>query len=82
MKQTKPKKKLKAAHPDLALASMLSGASTSADIADELGVSIKYASAILSDLLREGSIRWRGRYTPREPGKRGPGARVYEVDRE
>ncbi len=66
------------AHPDLALAAIKDGASNSLEIAAELGVSVKYASAILSDLLREGSIAWRGRYEPREPGRRGPGRRFYE----
>lgn len=66
-------------HPDLALAAILDGASNSLEIAEELGVSVKYASAILSDLLREKAIVWRGRYEPREPGKRGPGRRHYQI---
>jgi len=68
-----------ASQPDRALAAILDGCNTSADIAEELGVSLKYASGLLSLLAYEGRIVWRGRYTPRPPGQRGPGSRVYEL---
>jgi hypothetical protein len=67
------------AHPDIALAAVMEGANTSPDLAEELDWSVKYASAVLSQLHREGHIVWRGRYMPRVPGVRGPGTRVYEV---
>jgi len=70
---------MRPSRPDLAMAAVLDGCNTSADVADELGVSLKYASGLLSLLAYEGRIVWRGRYTPRPPGQRGPGSRVYEL---
>lgn len=56
---------------DLALAAIHDGASTSPDIADELGVSIKHAAAVINKLRRQGYVRWTGRVIPRPPGQKG-----------
>ena len=60
-----------ATQPDRALAALLDGATTSPDIADELGVSIKHAAAVINKLRRQGYLRWTGRVIPRPVGQKG-----------
>lgn len=67
--------------PDLALAAVLDGLNTSADVAAELGVPVKHASAVLCKLRRQGYLRWTGRVAPRADGVGGRAAKVYEVAR-
>ena len=67
--------------PDAALAAMLDGASTSREIADELGVSVKHAASVINRLRLEGCVRWTGRIVPPEPGESGHGYRVWEAVR-
>jgi Mn-dependent DtxR family transcriptional regulator len=64
--------------PDLTIAAMLDGATTSTEIADELGVSGPHARVVINRLQKEGAIRWTGRRMARE-GCAGWGKRVYEV---
>lgn len=63
----------------LALAAVMDGtATTSPDIADELGVSIKHAAAVINKLRRQGYVRWTGRCLPRGP-LGGRACHVYEA---
>lgn len=65
---------------DRTLAAILDGATTSPDIADELGVSIKHAAAVINKLRRQGYVRWTGRVIPRPPGQKwGRECHVWEA---
>lgn len=68
-----------ATQPDLALAAVLDGANTSAEIAAELGVSHKHASVVINRLVKEGLLRWTARRLPGPEGTLHRGWRVLEA---
>jgi len=67
-----------ASQPDRALAAILDGCNTSADIAEELGVSVKHAAAVINKLRRHGYVRWTGRFVPQDSGVGGRPYHVWE----
>ncbi len=68
-----------ASEPDRALAAVLDGANTAADIAAELGVSMERAGAVLRKLRRRGYVRRTDRCIPSSTGRGGNPLVVYEA---
>jgi len=53
-----------------ALAAFIRGCNTSEDIADELKISKAHASYLVTQLRKDGFIRWTGRQSPKRPCSR------------
>ena len=66
--------------PDLALAAIHDGASTSLDVADALGVSVRHAAAVINRLRKQGFVFWTGKVLPRPEGqKHGRTCKVWAL---
>lgn len=65
--------------PDMALAAVLNGLNTAADIAAELSIPIHRAAHVLRRLRRRGAVRRTDRHIPSSTGRGGNPLVVWEA---